>query len=99
MDLFLRKVIHPQARDNYRVIIKDEGRDIEIGSIGIQQGSAGTVYWAWGIDTVVPMRGIIADGRGADREDCMRLFRKAWERFCANSARLTRFLREKRKRL
>jgi len=27
MDLYLRKVIHPQAHDNYRVILKlDEGR-------------------------------------------------------------------------
>jgi hypothetical protein len=25
MDLYLRKVMHPQARDNYRVILKDDG--------------------------------------------------------------------------
>jgi hypothetical protein len=31
MDLFLRKVIHPQAIDNYR-ILKDDGTEIEIGS-------------------------------------------------------------------
>jgi hypothetical protein len=31
MDLFLRKVIHPQARDNYRVIVKDEGLEVEVG--------------------------------------------------------------------
>jgi hypothetical protein len=28
MELFLRKVIHPQARDNYRVTLKDEGEEI-----------------------------------------------------------------------
>jgi len=32
--LYLRKVIHPQARDNYRVVLKDDGLKIEIGSIG-----------------------------------------------------------------
>ena len=36
MDLFLRKVIHPQAADNYRVILKDDGTEMEIGSIGVQ---------------------------------------------------------------
>ena len=29
------KVIHPQARDNYRVILKDDGLEVEVGSIGI----------------------------------------------------------------
>jgi hypothetical protein len=42
MDLYLRKVVHPQARDNYRVILKDNGLEIEIGSIGIQHGSGAT---------------------------------------------------------
>ena len=46
MDLFLREVIHPQAPDNYRVILKDDGTEIEIGSIGAQFDG-----WAWGIDT------------------------------------------------
>jgi hypothetical protein len=35
MDLCLRKVIHPQAHDNYRVILKRDGDEVEIGSIGI----------------------------------------------------------------
>jgi hypothetical protein len=39
MDLFLRKVIHPQAHDNYRVLIKDNGA--EIGSIAFNS-KAGT---------------------------------------------------------
>ena len=34
--LYLRKVIHPQAHDNYRVILKGEEGEFEIGSIGIQ---------------------------------------------------------------
>ena len=35
MALYLRKVIHPQAHDNYRVILKLEDGEVEIGSIGI----------------------------------------------------------------
>jgi hypothetical protein len=35
IELFLRKVIHPQAHDNYRVILKDDGVEIEVGSIGV----------------------------------------------------------------
>jgi len=31
----LRKVIHPQVHDNYRVILKLDEGDFEIGSIGI----------------------------------------------------------------
>ena len=76
-DLYLRKVIHPQARDNCRVILKNDGVDIEIGSVGVQQGSAGTEHWTWAIDTVVPMRDIAAQGCGRDREDCIRQFRAA----------------------
>jgi hypothetical protein len=42
--LYRRKVGHPQAHDNYRVLIKDDGA--EIGSIGVQiEGRA------WPIDT------------------------------------------------
>jgi hypothetical protein len=33
------KVIHPQARDNYRVILKDDGLEVEVGPIGIQHGA------------------------------------------------------------
>ena len=52
MNLYLRKVIHLQTHDNYRVILKRDSDEFEIGSIGIQHGAA----WAWGIDTVIPMR-------------------------------------------
>jgi len=92
---YLRKVVHPQAYDNYRVILTDGGLEFEIGSIGIQQGSAGTEHWTWGIDRVVPMRDVDAQ----DREDCMQQFRAAWDKFSADPARLAQFLETKRKRL
>ena len=98
MDLYLRRVIHPQAIDNYRVILKDNGEEFEVGSIGIQHGAGARTFWKWAIDTVVPMRGFEAQGTGADREDCMRLFRAAWERFCTDPARLAQFLDMKRMR-
>jgi hypothetical protein len=93
MDLFLRKVIHPQAHDNYRVILKEDGLEIEIGSIGVQFDG-----WMWGIDCVLPMREVDAQGTGKDRTDCARQFRAACDRFAADPARLTEFLQMKRKR-
>jgi hypothetical protein len=47
MELFLPKVIHPQAHDNYRVILKDDDVEIEVGSIGVQHES-----WVGGIDSI-----------------------------------------------
>jgi hypothetical protein len=94
MNLFLRKVIHPHADDRYRVILKDDGDDIQLGSIGVQFG-----VWRWGIDSVIPMRELETEGTGTDRKDCMRQFRAAWDRFSADPARLTGFLDMKRKRL
>jgi hypothetical protein len=44
----MRRVIQPQAHENYRVILKREDGEFEIGSIGIQHGA----MWRWGIDTV-----------------------------------------------
>lgn len=35
-DLCLRKVTHPQANNNYRVILKIDETEYEIGSIGTQ---------------------------------------------------------------
>jgi hypothetical protein len=98
MDLFLRRVIHPQSRDNYRVVLDDDGEEIEIGSIGVQLGVGNTAGWVGGIDFVIPMRSFETDGTGKDRADCMRQFRAAWDRFCADPARLTEFLEMKRKR-
>jgi len=39
MNLYLRKVTHPQAHDNYLVILKLDEGEFEIGSIGIQDGA------------------------------------------------------------
>ena len=97
MDLFLRKVDHPQARDNYRVILKDDAGDVEIGSIGVKDFTGAEVGWTWGIDTVIPMREMESEGRGSDRADCMRRFKAAWLAFAADPARLTEFLQAKRR--
>jgi hypothetical protein len=35
MALYPRKVFNPQAHDNYRVILKGEGDEVEVGSIRI----------------------------------------------------------------
>jgi hypothetical protein len=94
MDLYLRRVIHPQANDSFRVIVKEDGDEIEVGSIGVQFGA-----WSWGIDSVIPMRELESEGGGKDRADCMRQFRTAWDRFSSDPARLTEFLNMKRKRL
>jgi len=99
MNLFLRKVNHPQAHDNYRVVAKDDGPEIEIGSIGVRLGAGTSEGWVWGIDTVIPMRDVESEGSGKDRADCMRRFRAAWDKFSADRARLTEFLEMKRKRL
>ena len=37
MNLYLRKVVHPQAHDNYRVILKRDGDEVEIGSTAVSQ--------------------------------------------------------------
>lgn len=82
------KVLHPQARYNYRVILRADGEEIEIGSIGIQHGTAGAKFWAWGIDNVIPMRETEAESTGKNRRHCMQKFRAAWERFSDDPARL-----------
>ena len=92
--LYLRRVIHPKAHDSYRVILKCEGDEFEVGSIGIQHGAA----WTWGIDTVIPMRSWETQGDGSDRGDCMKKFRAAWDRFAADDANLVEFLNAKRRR-
>jgi hypothetical protein len=98
MDLCLRKVIHNQsAPDGYRVILKDDGDKVEIGSISVQHSAGAEYYWKWAIDTVIPMRTHQTQGRGTDRPDCMRKFKEAWARFADDEANLTIFLAEKRR--
>ena len=95
MELYLRKVRQP---DNYRVILKTDEGDVELGSIGIQYHTGADAVWIWGIDTVLPMREIESEGQGVDRADCMKRFKAAWIRFAADEANLAEFLSMKRKR-
>ncbi len=99
MDLLLRKVIHPQAVNNYRVLLKDDDAKIEIGSIGIQFQTGTAEAWVWGIDTAIPMREVVGQGSGKDRQDCMRQFRAAWDRFSSDPNRFAEFVKMKRSRL
>ena len=98
MDLYLRKSEHGQrSPDIYRVILKDDGDEVEIGSISVQHSASAQYYSKWAIDTVIPMRADQTQGRGTDRADCMRKFKEAWARFAADDANLTMFLAEKRR--
>src|SRR3954469_4430225 len=56
MVLYLRKVVHQQARESYRVVLKDDASETEVGSIGPQHEAGAVTRWVWAIDTVVPMR-------------------------------------------
>jgi hypothetical protein len=85
-----RKVIHPQAHDNYWVILKDDGLELEIGSIGAQFDG-----WRCAIDNIIPLQDTEAEGIG---KDCMQQFWAAWDRLSADPARLTEFLQAKRQR-
>jgi|SRR5882672_954920 len=97
-NLYLRKVIHPQAKDNYRVVLKQDGTEVEIGSIGTTFHRTTMPTWRWGIDTVIPMRELESEGSGLDLKDCMKKFKAAWLRFCEDPARLDEFLAAKRPR-
>jgi hypothetical protein len=94
--LLLRQVQHPQAPNNYRVILKLDETEFEIGSIGITTFTSTDTAWTWGIDTVLPLRDHQAEGRGADRSDCMVKFRKAWEHHSQKAGWLDEFLAMKR---
>lgn len=96
MPLFLRKV--DPSRESYRVILKDEDGETELGSIGPQHATGGGLRWVWGIDTVIPMREADQTGFGADRKDCQRRFKAAWENLAADPANLSDFMRMKRQR-
>jgi hypothetical protein len=96
-ELYLRKVDHPQARDNYRVILKSESGETEIGSIGIQTFTSTDTTWVWGIDTVIPMRQRQTEGRGVDRRDCMRKFKAAWQALASDPGWFEEFMNAKRR--
>ena len=98
MDLYLRKSDLGQlGPEIYRVIPKDDGDEVEIGSISVQHSAGARDYWKWAIDTVIPMRTHRTQGRGTDRSDCMRKFKEAWARFADDEANLTMFMAEKRR--
>ncbi|MFC0243704.1 hypothetical protein [Rhodopseudomonas telluris] len=86
--LLLRRVQHPMAAENYRVILDG----IEIGSIGVQVGVDGRTFWAWGIDTVVPVRQFRTHGEAVDRESATAKFRQAWDVFASEPERLRAFI-------
>jgi hypothetical protein len=96
MDLFLRKVRHPQARNAFRVVIKDEDGEIEIGSIGTQVGVDMQKGWRWALDRPIPMREHETEGQGRDLPECQRQFKAAWTAFAADPARFADFLQTKR---
>jgi hypothetical protein len=96
MDLYLRKSDHgQQAPDMYRVILKSDGDEAEIGSISIRHSAGAQYHWKWAIDTVVPMRTHQTQGRGTDRADWQ--FKRAWEQFSGDEANLTEFMAAKRR--
>lgn len=97
MDLFLRRVDHPQAPDNYRVVLKLDGDEVEIGSIGVKTFTGDDQAWTWGIDTVIPLRAMETEGRGSDRRDCMVKFRAAWEKLATDHGRFLEFMDAKRR--
>ena len=93
MDLYLRKSDHGLLDpEGYRVIMKDDGDEVEIGSISVLHSAGAQHYWKWAIDTVIPMRTHQTQGCGTDRADCMRKFKEAWTRFANDEANLTMFL-------
>lgn len=67
--LLLRKVQHPQAANNYRVILKTEyDGEFEIGSIGVKIFTSADTR---GPGEFLPLRDHQAEGRGADRSNCI----------------------------
>jgi hypothetical protein len=95
--LYLRKIPALHARNAYRVILKEDGDEIELGSIGIVNTLGTNWKWHWGIDTVIPMREIETEGDGLDRADCMKRCKAAWDNFCARPGWRDDFLAAKRR--
>jgi hypothetical protein len=65
-DLHLRKVRRPRAPSNYRVILKIDETEFEIGSIGIVNATGTNRAWQWGnpsrraIEKSISFRGAFA---------------------------------------
>jgi hypothetical protein len=62
IDLFLCRVIRPQSRENYQVVLKDNGHERSaLSAFSLRAGTLG------GIDTMIPIKGFEAEGSGKDR--------------------------------
>ena len=73
MDLYLRKVEHGQLPpEAYRVILKSDGDEIELGSISNQHAAGAQYYWKWAIDRNI--------GRASSAGDCSSLAVRASDR-------------------
>jgi hypothetical protein len=70
----LRRVDQPQAKDAYRVI----WNGIDVGSIGLQQGSSQRTFWHGAIDTLVPPPDFAIRGDTISRDDAMVRFGTAF---------------------
>jgi hypothetical protein len=66
------------------VVLKNDGLEVEVGSISIQHEAGGQYLWYWAVDSVIPMRSDQTSARGKDRADCMRQFKAAWDTFSAD---------------
>ena len=65
MDLYLRKSDQGQlGPEIYPVVLKDDGDEVEIGSISVKHSASAAYYWSWAIDTVIPMRSMETSGAG-----------------------------------
>lgn len=94
MTLLLRKVTtHINAPDAYRVVYGD----VEVGSIGIQNGAGLSQFWAWGIDTVLPRLPFVTSGQCSSRDRAMENFKIAWGLLAEDPDRLASFLDGKSK--
>lgn len=98
--LRLRKVTgHFHAPNAYRVILTlDDGRELEIGSIGEQEGVQQRRYWSWGIDTAGEPVSFPIAGEAMGREEAMTRFKAAWGEYAQDPARLAYFLSMKTRR-
>jgi len=96
MGLYLRQ-LRPD-REGYRVLIKLDETEFEVGSIALGPGVGDELVWQWAIDAQIPMRIDLSAGIGTDRKDCMRMFRKTWEDLNAEPGWREEFLAAKRRR-
>jgi hypothetical protein len=81
------------AKEAYRVV----WLDLEVGSIVPHSVAAKQAVWRFGIDMVLPLPDVFAQGEALTRDDAMEAFCDAWERFSADPHRLQAFIEAKRR--